>query len=310
MKYYEHIDDFPSETAPVLTIGSFDGVHRGHQAMIQKVLERAREMGRETALLTFSPHPKMVLAPNQPTRLIHTEKERTEHIRQQGIDHLIVHPFTREFAALPARDYVRKVLVEALNIAHLVVGYDHRFGKDRAGDNALLREEAPRYGFSVEEVPPVTVGETEVSSSAIREALLKGAIEKAKNLLSHPFEFQGSVVKGDGRGRKIGFPTANLHPSDPYKLIPGDGVYAVTVKRRDQWYKGMLNIGTRPTVNETPSGRTVEVHLFGLEEEIYGETLAVRFEGRIRGELRFDGMEELKTQLEKDRKTALALLER
>lgn len=307
MHRYWNIREFPRAVAPVLTTGIFDGVHKGHQAMIARLRERAREMGRESALLTFHPHPKTILAPDKPLQLIDTIEERAELLAEEGIDHLIIHPFSQEFASLTAKRYIERILVEELNIAHLVVGTDHRFGKGREGDNHFLGQEAPKHGFTIEEVQPIRIEGHEVGSSLVREALKKGEVAWAKRLMGHSFELTGQVIRGDQRGRDIGFPTANLEVSDPYKIVPGNGVYAVNVKRGNEWYRGMMNIGTRPTVEKEELDRSIEVHIFDLDQDLYGESLTLSFEERIRGEQKFSGMAELQAQLERDRETALGV---
>jgi riboflavin kinase/FMN adenylyltransferase len=306
MKVYKHIDEFGSAKNPVVTTGTFDGVHLGHQQIIRRLKETAVRTEGETVLLTFFPHPRMVLFPDYKPLLLNTQEEKIALLEKAGIDHLIIHPFTREFSMLSSKEFISSILVEKLRTKKLVIGHDHHFGKNREGSFQHLKEFGPIYGFEVEEIPAKEVENTNVSSTKIREALQQGNVEIAESFLGYPYELTGTVVKGRQLGRSIDFPTANLLLNDPYKLIPADGVYAVHVLRRGEKLKGMLNIGMRPTVNGKE--RTIEVNILDFDADLYGETLTLEFVKRLRDEVKFDGLESLKKQLVKDRNQTRELL--
>lgn len=308
MVIHTDLNSFRDVVRPVITTGTFDGVHHGHQVILRRLREIAQREGGETVLFTFHPHPRLVLDPEDTSlRLLNTPAEKQELLEAAGLDHLLVVPFSRDFSRLHAEEFVRDVLVGKLNVHAMVVGHDHRFGRDREGGIDLLRQWGGVYGFRVEEIPPQEVEHVQVSSTKVREALLAGAVERAREWLGYAYPLEGVVVKGDQRGRTIGWPTANLGAIDPYKLIPANGVYAVTAVVAGEEFKGMLNIGVRPTV-EAHGRRTVEAHLFGLDRDIYGEPMALRLLHRLRDEMRFQGLQELKEQLAKDKEEALLLL--
>lgn len=288
---------------PVITIGTFDGVHLGHQKIIQQLNKEARRVDGESVLFTFYPHPRMVLFPNgHGIKLIQTEEEKLSKLKRFGLQNIIVYPFTPEFSQLTALDFVRNILVDQLHVKILVIGYDHQFGKDREGNIDYLKKLNDQYEFEVIEISPKEVDEVNVSSTKIRESILSGDIDKANSFLGEPFELSGKVVHGDAIGRTLGFPTANIHVEEETKLIPGNGVYAVEVLCGDFKGTGMLNIGIRPTLN-LGLQRKVEVNIFDFDQEIYNETITVRFLARIRDEKRFGSMDELKDQLVHDEKT-------
>jgi riboflavin kinase / FMN adenylyltransferase len=306
VKVYNNISEFLPVSNPVVTTGTFDGVHLGHQQIIRRLKEAAGKIGGETVLLTFFPHPRMVLFPDYKPLLLNTLEEKTALLEKAGIDHLIVHPFNREFSMLSSKEFISTVLVNALHTKKLVIGYDHHFGKNREGSFDHLKEFGPIYGFDVEEIPAQEVEHTSVSSTRIRQALMKGDVVTANSFLGYSYLLSGTVVKGRMIGRSIDFPTANLQLSDQYKLIPADGVYAVYVKRGEEKLKGMLNIGMRPTVDG--KARTIEVNILDFSADLYGETLTLEFVNRLRDEIKFDGIESLKQQLFKDREQTRAIL--
>lgn len=311
MKVYTSPDTFLDVKKPVLTTGTFDGVHMGHRKIIDRLRNIADETGGETVVFTFFPHPRMVLFPdNTDLKLLNTQSEKIELLEKAGVDHLIIFPFTREFSRLTAVEYVRDILVNKLHIHRLVIGYDHQFGRNREGSIENLKEMGPLYDFEVEEIPARMVDDVNVSSTKIRHALLNGDMQSARNFLGYDYPLSGLVVSGKQIGRSIGFPTANLKIIDQHKLIPGDGVYAVHVHMKKGHYRGMLNIGTKPTVNEDASPqKSVEVHVFDFEGELYNEILKVEFVEKIREEKKFANLEELKQQLLNDRLSVKQILQ-
>lgn len=260
-------------------------------------------------MLTFHPHPRMVLFPDDHgLQLLSTPEEKANLLEEAGIDHLIVYPFTEEFSRMTAVEYVRDLLVNQIGVHTVVVGYDHHFGRNREGDFEQLKEYAQVYNFEVEEIPALDIENVNVSSTKVRRALEEGNAGLAREFLGHPYTISGVVEKGEGLGKKIGFPTANISVEESYKLIPANGVYAVRAQVDDTNHTGMLNIGTRPTVSNE-NRRTIEVHLFDLNREIYGSKVTLSLMDRIRDEVQFDNVEELKAQLSKDKETSKALLE-
>lgn len=308
MKIHSNLADFQGVKRPVLTTGTFDGVHLGHQVILDRLCSVARREGGESVLFTFHPHPRMVLYPNDnDLRLLNTPAEKQHLLEKAGLDHLVVVPFSRDFSRLHALDYVRDVLVDRLRVHAVVIGYDHRFGRNREGDIHLLRQLGEAYDFMVEEIPAREIDHVKVSSTKVREALLGGEVAKANALLGYAYMLHGVVVKGQQLGRTIGWPTANLGAIDPHKLVPGNGVYAITATIGREHFKGMMNIGVRPTV-AAHGERTVEAHLFGLEREVYGEALTVRLHEKLREELRFAGLDAMKDQIAIDKKDSLRVL--
>jgi riboflavin kinase / FMN adenylyltransferase len=294
-----NIADFKPSKDTVVTIGTFDGVHLGHRRVIEQVKATAAKVGGESVLLTFFPHPRMVLFPNSEQLLLNTQEEKIVLLRDLGIDHLVIHPFTREFSMLSSTEFIERILVNGLHTKRLVIGYDHHFGKDREGSFDNLKKSGPQFGFEVEEIPAHETDHIKVSSTRIREALASGKIEVANNLLGYHYRLTGTVVKGQQLGRKLGYPTANIISPEPYKLIPGNGVYAVNVYSGGKKFGGMMNIGVRPTVDGLH--RTSEVNIFGFNADIYGETLTVEFVKWVRGEQKFAGLDALKSQLTDDK---------
>lgn len=315
MKVYRHIDEFRKLKNAVVTIGTFDGVHIGHRKIISRLVEDARNMQGESVILTFFPHPRMILHPEDETlKLINTIAEKTELIEQLGVDHLIITPFTRDFSNLSPADYIRQILIDKIGTCKIIIGYDHRFGKDRAGDFRLLQQHAPLYRYEIEEIPEQDIHDVAVSSTKVREALLKGDVKTAADFLGYPFQLHGQVIKGDQIGRKIGFPTANLLVEEKYKLIPSDGIYAVEITdvpaatpdrfNTSSPLQGMAYIGNRPTVNGMT--RNIEVNIFNFDQEIYGRKIRIRFLHYIRGDMKFNSLPELQQQIAKDKEAVLA----
>jgi riboflavin kinase/FMN adenylyltransferase len=308
MTTYRNIEDF-SGNNPVVTVGIFDGVHLGHRFIIERLKQAAERLGGESTLVTLWPHPRMVLnKADNDFRLLNTLEEKTGILEEEGIDHLVVIPFTTPFSRLSSCDFIREYLVEKIGIRHLVVGYNHRFGRDREGNFEKLSECAGKFRFGIEKVPPLELDAGEVSSSRIRECIENGNIKGANHLLGSEYFLSGKVVGGSRLGTSIGFPTANITPGDEAKLLPCNGVYAVRAKLENTTYPGMLNIGTRPTVNDDPGKRTIEVHLLDFAGNIYSEQIVVRFIGRLRDEYRFTSTDALREQLVRDRQKTRELL--
>ena len=295
---FEELGNIPN---PVLTIGTFDGVHQGHQKIIDRLNEEAEMIGGESVLFTFYPHPRMVLYPeNHGLRLIQTQAEKIDKLRRIGMKNVIVHPFTREFSRLTAIEFVRDYLVNRLKVKKLVIGYDHQFGKNREGSISFLKEVCETYDFEVIEISAQEVNEVNISSTKIRGAIMEGNMQLAASYLGNPFELHGKVVHGNAMGRSIGFPTANIDIESEIKLIPKIGVYAVHVVLSDgQFYEGMLNIGIRPTI-ANHDNLSIEVNLFDFKGDLYGQYLTVQFLSRFRDEMKFDSVNDLKEQLETD----------
>ncbi len=293
---------------PVITIGSFDGVHSGHRAIFDRMIKLARSMDGEPVVFTFSEHPRKLLTPHTPPKILTTAIEKIHAIEHSGINNIVMMPFTHEIASLTAEEFLYKIVFYHIGKAHIVIGYDHAFGKGRQGDFDFLKEMSSREGFIVERVEPVCVQSRPVSSSWIRTEIEDGNISLANALLGRPYTLSGKVVKGQMRGRLLGFPTANIVPDDPDKIIPKDGVYAVNVYVQGTLHYGMLNIGTNPTFENTE--RTIEVHIFNFDGDVYGETIEVFFIERIRDEKRFSSVGELKQQLQYDKLASEKILSR
>lgn len=308
MQVYRDIKELPPFRNAVITIGTFDGVHRGHLQIIRQLLDEAAAVDGTAVVITFYPHPKMVIdSGKSPLYLLTTPAEKYRLLAESGIRHIVEVPFTREFSEQPAFDYIRDFLVEKFRPRTIIIGYDHRFGRNREGNFQLLEQHAPLFGYSVKEIPEHVLRDVTVSSTRIREALLSGNAEVAHEYLGYPYFFHARVIPGDKLGRTIGYPTANLAIDHERKLIPANGVYAVKafVEGHGE-FKGMMNIGMRPTVNGTV--RTLEVHLFDFDASIYGITIRVSLFRKIRDEVRFSGLEALKEQLGKDKESVLRLL--
>ncbi len=305
MKVFRGIDQIDIGGPTAVTVGTFDGVHRGHQQVLQELNHCPDEINCTTVLVTFHPHPKTVVGkkPGQKILLLTTLEEKLEILQHYGLDAVVVIPFTREFAKTGYRDFVRHILVEKLHVRKMVVGYDHTFGRNREGHPEQLKEIAATYGFSVTVLNPYSVSGKVDSSTLIRHHLQEGRIADANELLGHRYFLHGRVESGDQRGRDLGFPTANLQVDDPHKLIPKRGVYAVDVTVGTKRYPGMMNIGNRPTFNFDPL--TLEVHIFKFSGSIYGENIKIDFKKFIREEKKFSDPQELKRQLEEDKRICI-----
>ena len=307
MKLHRGDESFAPPHRAVVTSGTFDGVHIGHQKILQRLKELAAEVGGETVVLTYWPHPRLVLHPDDDSlQLLTTFKEKITLFDALGIDHLVQIPFTEAFSQLSSDAFIRQVLIDKIHTQYLVIGYDHRFGRHREGGFDYLKGHADDYGFSVEEIPRQDIDSVGVSSTKIRKALGEGDIRTANDYLGRPYRLQGEVIEGDKIGRSLGFPTANLHLDSPHKLIPADGIYAVRVQHSGQQHDGMLYIGHRPTIQGT--SRNIEVHLFDFDENIYGQTLDVALLARTRGDLTFDSLEALTEQLHRDQEEVMKVL--
>ena len=307
MNIYHSLDAFEKLDYAVVTSGTFDGVHIGHKKILSRLREISQLSGGQTVVLTFWPHPRTVVSEDsQSLQLLSTIEEKIALFAQLGIDHLAIIPFTRSFSELSSEDFIRQILVDKIGTKKLVIGYDHRFGKNREGSFEFLKENCSQYGFEVEEIPRQDIEDMAISSSRIRKALVTGQIHEANELLGRPYSISGTVVKGKQLGRTIGFPTANLHPEESYKLIPQNGVYAIRAIYKDEIFKGMLNIGVRPTVDGT--SKTIEANLFDFDREIYGEELRVELLHYLRPEQKFDGLPALVAQINLDKERAVALL--
>ena len=305
LKIYNHFTEFKKLNNAVATIGTFDGVHYGHQKIINRLCELARSTGGESVILTFFPHPRLIIDPeNQDLKMINTINEKAEMLSKLGVDHLIITPFTRDFSNLTPKEYIQEILLETIGVKQLIVGYDHRFGKDRKGGLSDLEACAETYGFKIEEIPEQDINDVAVSSTKIREALLSGKVSLAAEYLGYHFSLSGRVIKGDKIGRTIGFPTANIFIEETYKLIPSDGIYAVTIEIDGGLYKGMAYIGQRPTINGMT--RNIEVNIFDFNREIYGQDIKMNFLEFLRHDVKFTGLEALKEQLHKDKEATLA----
>jgi riboflavin kinase/FMN adenylyltransferase len=308
VKVYTNIDDYQNVNNPVATIGTFDGVHVGHQQIIKRLKEIAKKENGEVVLLTFHPHPRLVLQPeNNDLKLINTVDEKIALLEKYGVDHLVLYPFTRDFSRLTSVEYVRDILVNKLKVQTLVIGYDHQFGRNREGGFEQLLEFSETYGFDVEEIPAHDIESVNVSSTKVRGALKVGDVETVKSYLGHAFTVTGIVVEGKKIGHTIGYPTANIKVENRNKIIPAQGVYAVKVRVLGGEYNGMLNIGVNPTVVENGE-QTIEVNIFEFDQDIYGAQATVEFVARLRNEEHFESLDALRLQLNKDKLDSIKIL--
>ena len=296
MKIYHSIEDFPSDVNTIVTIGTFDGVHKGHQIIINRINEIAKKQALESVVLTFDPHPRHVIYPDdQELRLIHTLEEKIEALSKTGVQNLVLHKFTKEFSRTESVNFIRDFLVTKLNMKYMVVGFDHHFGKNRQGTFDNLIELSDAYGFKIEKIKPQNIGEVTISSTKIRNAILEGDCKKANTYLSANFSITGKVVQGNKIGSSIGYPTANIEIENQWKILPKNGVYAVKILLKNQQYFGMLNLGNRPSISD--DSFAIEVHLFDFNATIYNEELKIEFIQRIRDEQQFSDLEKLKSNL-------------
>lgn len=309
MQVHRDIDTLPVFRNAVITIGTFDGVHMGHRQVIDKLKAEAKAVGGESVIITFHPHPRKVVSSTiLGIRLINTLDEKIEVLRGMGIDHLVIVPFTDAFANQPAPDYIRHFLVGKFNPHTIIIGYDHRFGRDRQGDYRLLEKSVAEFGFQLREIPKHILEDISISSTNIREAILHSDTDTANKLLGYEFFFSGSVVHGDKLGRQLGYPTANIRVTDEEKIIPGNGIYAVYAQPEgiDEKLKGMMSIGFRPIVDGKK--RVIEVNIFDFNKEIYDQTLKVYVKKYLREEIKFEGLDALVKQIDQDKVNSLAIL--
>lgn len=306
MKIIQSITAFNSSEKTIVTIGTFDGIHVGHQKILKNLIRTANNEGKKSVLLTFFPHPRMVLQKENKILLLNTIKEKSGLLEKMGLDYLIIHPFSREFSRLTALDFVRDILVNKLNTSMLIIGYDHHFGKNREGNIHQLKEYSLLYDFKVEEIPAQDIDDVSVSSTKIRTALKDGNLKTANNYLGYHYMLNGTVVSGKKLGGTIGFPTANIEIKEPYKLIPKTGVYIIRTYINTILYTGMMNIGFNPTV--LGKHQTIEAHLFDFNEDLYGKEITIEFIYFLREEHKFESVEELVIQLNIDKENAISYL--
>ncbi|MFD0964358.1 bifunctional riboflavin kinase/FAD synthetase [Pseudofulvibacter geojedonensis] len=303
MNTFYSISEFKSKKPTVLTIGTFDGMHIGHQKILDKVFKVAADKKLASLVLTFFPHPRMVLQKESDIKLIHTIDERKAILEESGLESLIIHPFSKEFSRLTATEFVRDILVKKLNIKHIIIGYDHRFGRNRTANIEDLKDFGELYGFTVEEISVQDINEVAVSSTKIRKAINEGDLMTANKYLGSQFELNGVITRGKGIGKTINFPTANIQIKEDYKIIPKNGVYIARALINGKELRGMMNIGSNPTVNgETNS---IEIHLFDFNEDVYNKEISVKVLKRIRDEQKFDSIAFLQNQLVKDQQEAI-----
>ena len=299
MKKHHSIQEFKAINKTIVTIGTYDGVHLGHQKILHKIAEQANQLNYESVVLTFFPHPRMVLGKDTTIKLLNTLEEKEKFIAATGIDHLIIQKFDEAFSNLSAVDFVKRVLVDQLNIGKIIIGYDHKFGKGRTADIHDLTQFGKQFGFEVEQISAEEIGSITVSSTKVRNSLLDGNIALANQFLGQPYEFSGKIVEGKKIGRTIDFPTANIEISETYKLLPKNGVYIVTALIQNINVQGMMNIGTNPTIGENM--QSIEVHFFNFNQDIYNQNITIQIIEKIREEAKFDSILDLQIQLIKDK---------
>lgn len=298
MKIFNNIQSYSSEKESILTIGTFDGVHIGHNKILTKLVEESKKNNLSSLIMTFFPHPRMVLQKSQEIKMIDTIDEKIHLFEKTGVDNLIIQPFDENFSKIRAKEFVEEILVKKLKIKHIIIGYDHRFGKDREASVDDLKKFGLNYMFTVEEIAAQEIHSIAISSTKIRNAILKGEIKKCNEYLGRNFMLTGEVVHGDGLGKKINFPTANIEIPETYKIIPKNGVYLVKAIINSEIYFGMMNIGVRPTIGG--KNKSLEIHFFNFKDNIYNKTISVEIICKIRDEEEFSSIDELKIQLKKD----------
>jgi riboflavin kinase/FMN adenylyltransferase len=308
LKIVNSIKSFSANKPTIVTIGTFDGVHLGHKKILEKIVENAHSQNCESLVLTFFPHPRTILQADSEMKQLNTLAEKTNLLSALGIDNLVIHPFDAAFSRLTAEEFVKQVLVDTFKIKKIIIGHDHRFGRNRTANIDDLIEFGNKFGFEVEEISAKQINEVSISSTKIRNALTEGNIELANNYLGYYYSLTGIVSKGKQLGRTIGFPTANIKIVEEYKLIPQNGVYIVQSNLDGIMYHGMMNIGTRPTVDGTT--QTIEIHFFDFQKELYNQKITISLLHRMRSEQKFESVDALKKQLDKDKITALAIIKK
>ena len=306
MKIYRSIEEYDEDKRSAVTIGTFDGIHLGHQEILSRLIESSKNKDLNSVVLTFFPHPRIILNKYNEVKMIDTLDEKIIHLNEIGIDSLIIHPFDRNFSLLSANQFIKDFLVDKLKIKHIIIGYDHRFGKGREASVTDLKNYANDYDFTVEEIKAQEIEKITVSSTKIRNSINQGDIKTTEKYLGRYFNLTGKVVKGDGLGKKINYPTANIFIEETYKIIPKDGVYLVETIIKDKLFKGMMNIGHRPTIGTKV--KSIEVHLFNFNEDIYGQVISIKMISKIRDEKKFSSIQALKEQLVKDENYCLKLI--
>jgi riboflavin kinase/FMN adenylyltransferase len=304
LKTFHSIFEFEPSQKSIMTLGTFDGVHIGHQKIIQKLIQSTKHHACESLVLTFFPHPRMVLQDIQEIKLLNTIEERIQLLEASGLDNLVIHPFDQAFSRLSAEEFVSSILVDQFNIKKIIIGYDHRFGRNRTADINDLIEFGKQYDFEVEQISVQEIDAVSVSSTKIRKALLEGNIALANEYLGYAYLLTGTIAKGKGIGRTIGFPTANLSIEESYKLIPKNGVYIIQSKLNGKLQFGMMNIGFNPTVNG--NSQSIEIHFFDFDDDLYDKKIQIQILSRIRDEQKFENIDLLAEQLIKDKNVALA----
>lgn len=308
MEVYQ-ISDKPDIINPVVTIGIFDGVHKGHKYILNTLISKAKETGGKSVVITLWPHPRIVLNKDMwDFRLLHSQEEKIHHLGKLGLDYYISIPFTNELASMNACDFVKEYLIDKLHVSRLLLGYDNSFGKDRQGNNQGLAECAGKAGLIVERLEEFKESDVNISSTSIRNALLNGDLELSRSMLDYDYYMEGQVVMGNQLGRKLGYPTANVNPQSAYKLIPKDGVYAVDIEFENVLYPGMLNIGYRPTLDSANPVKIIEAHIFDVNFDLYDKEVVIHFRKRIRDEKKFSNLDGLKSQLQADENEIRAYL--
>ena len=307
MKIHYGVDSFPKLSNAVITTGTFDGVHLGHKKILNKLINLGQKNQTETVVLTFSPHPRIFLFPDNELKLINTAEENIKLLRSHGVNHVIFQTFDKSFSRISSLEYIRDILLKKIGLKDMVIGYNHHFGRNREGSVDNLHELSELYNFNIHSVGPCLLNDQSISSTKIRDGISKGNIELTNRFLGYRFTLTGLVVKGKGIGRGIGFPTANIRVQDQNKIIPLDGVYAVNIIYDKKIFKGMLNIGKNPTFSNTEL--SIEVHLFDFDQDIYNQLITLELVKRIRNEIKFSCVEDLQKQLQMDKITALNILD-
>ena len=306
MRIFDNLKSYSSEKESILTIGTFDGVHIGHNKILKRLIQDSKKNNLSSLVMTFFPHPRMILNKSHDIKMIDTISEKINLLEKTGLDNLIIHPFDNNFSKIRAKEFVEEILVKKLKIKEIIIGYDHKFGKDREASVEDLKKFGQDYMFNVKEIPAEEIDSIAISSTKIRDAILNGEIEKCNKFLGRNFILTGKVVYGEGLGKKIDFPTANIEIKETYKIIPKNGVYLVKTKINSNTYFGMMNIGIRPTVGGR--NKSLEIHFFNFKDNIYGKNVSIEIIKKIRDEEKFSSIDQLKIQLKKDEQFCLKLI--